>query len=145
MKMPSLDDVIKIGTFIVSIPAYVLPPIYGEIFFGSLNPAIIEDVWGITVAAMPLGGLGFYALSVRDGSPRRPAAAFAVIGFLALIALMLAVRRGAIPLEPEMSALALRYLVILIFFFGGAIIGSAVAQVPAWLSKARAPASPPTP
>lgn len=48
--MAWFDDTAKVVTFFANIALNIVPPIFGTNILGFLNPAIVEDVWGLTLS-----------------------------------------------------------------------------------------------
>ena len=135
--MAWFDDTAKVVTFFANIALNIVPPIFGTNILGFLNPAIVEDVWGLTLVGMPIAACGFYVFSLPrpDGSARVWPAALAIIMFLTSAGFMLAIRYGAIRFTPETTSFLLHVTVIVVFLSAGAGVGSTLARVPSLFSK----------
>jgi hypothetical protein len=132
VKMPLLEDLVKFARLITPIVLNVVLPLFGTKLLPFVNPAIVEDVWGVTILGMPVaGGVCFYlSLPRPDGTVRSWPVVLAAIIFLASLAALFALAGDVLPTSPRLAAFLSRLFIVGVFFGAGGVIGSVFARVP---------------
>jgi hypothetical protein len=130
--MPSLEDLLKLARLVAPIVLNFVLPLFGTKLLPFVNPAIVEEVWGVTIIGMPVaGGVCFFLSLPRPcGTIRSWPVVVAVIIFLTSLAALFALTGDVLPISPKLAAFLSRLFIVGVFFGAGGVIGSVFARVP---------------